>query len=103
MLVALGYRATGTTLRVAALQLRKYSIAKEVPVPAPSKSKVFDSIDEAVKDVKSGDVLFVAGGSFFFCVFGFCCVGLMWTFYARIRVGGYPRLVIYTCMFVEEC
>lgn len=60
MLLTLGYRATrtGPTL----LHLRKYSVAKDVPIP--SKSKVFASIDEAVKDVKSGDVLFVAGAFF---------------------------------------
>lgn len=40
--------------------VRKYSVPVDIPVPR--KSKIWDSVDEAVKDVKSGDVL-LCGGS----------------------------------------
>ena len=42
--------------------LRCFSVAAETPVPR--KRKVWDSVDEAIKDVKSGDTL-LSGGSFY--------------------------------------
>lgn len=41
--------------------LRAYSVAADAPVPR--KRKVWDSVDEAIKDVKTGDVLLSGGGS----------------------------------------
>src|ERR1700753_418806 len=41
--------------------LRCLSVAADAPVPR--KRKVWDSVDEAIKDVKSGDTL-LSGGSF---------------------------------------
>ncbi|KAL6305352.1 3-oxoacid CoA-transferase [Sparassis latifolia] len=48
---------------VVQLRVRHYSTPTDIPVP--NKTKVWDSVDDAVKDVKSGDVL-LAGG------FGLC-------------------------------
>ncbi|OSX65123.1 hypothetical protein POSPLADRAFT_1178767 [Postia placenta MAD-698-R-SB12] len=48
---------------VVRLHVRQYSTPTDLPVP--NKTKVWDSVDEAVKDVKSGDVL-LSGG------FGLC-------------------------------
>jgi len=55
------YRTTGTALRISAFATssRKYSVLADIPVP--HKSKLWDSVDEAVKDVKSGDVLLCGG------------------------------------------
>ena len=39
--------------------LRAYSVARAAPVP--QKRKVWDSVDDAVQDVKSGDVLLSGG------------------------------------------
>ncbi|KAG6861645.1 hypothetical protein C0995_013647 [Termitomyces sp. Mi166 len=48
--------ASGASLRISAFfSNRKYSIAADTP--APKKSKLWKSADEAVKDIKSGDVL----------------------------------------------
>ena len=41
--------------------MRAYSVAANAPVP--KKRKVWDSVDEAIKDVKSGDIL-LSGGAF---------------------------------------
>jgi 3-oxoacid CoA-transferase len=41
------------------LRARWYSTPAELPLP--NKSKVWKSVDEAVKDVKSGDVLLCGG------------------------------------------
>jgi hypothetical protein len=41
------------------LRARWYSTPTELPLP--NKSKVWKSVDEAVKDVKSGDVLLCGG------------------------------------------
>lgn len=48
---------------VVRLRIRRYTTPTDIPVP--NKTKVWDSVDEAVKDVKSGDVL-LSGG------FGLC-------------------------------
>ncbi|CAL1705027.1 unnamed protein product [Somion occarium] len=55
-----GPAAAGSVLR---LKIRCYSTPTELPIP--NKSKVWDSVEEAIKDVKSGDVL-LSGG------FGLC-------------------------------
>lgn len=44
---------------VVRLHVRQYSTPTDLPVP--NKTKVWDSVDEAVKDVKSGDVLLSGG------------------------------------------
>lgn len=44
---------------VVQIWLKQYSTATDLPVP--NKTKVWDSVDEAVKDIKSGDVLLSAG------------------------------------------
>ena len=49
---------TSNRLAVAA-RMRFYSVV----VDAPRKTKVWDSVDEAVKDVKSGDII-LSGGAF---------------------------------------
>lgn len=65
LVVAQVYRArlaTTACLRVTAYApaaFRKYSTPVDIPVP--NKSKVWDSVDEAVKDVKAGDTLLVGG------------------------------------------
>ncbi|EMD38351.1 hypothetical protein CERSUDRAFT_113511 [Gelatoporia subvermispora B] len=46
-------------------RIRHYSVVSDLPIPR--KSKVWDSVDDAVKDVKSGDLL-LSGG------FGLCGV-----------------------------
>jgi hypothetical protein len=62
MLFAQVYRTRLTTssavLRISAFATssRKYS-----NTPVPNKSKIWASVDEAVKDVKSGDVLLCGG------------------------------------------
>ncbi|KAG5640752.1 hypothetical protein DXG03_007310 [Asterophora parasitica] len=57
------YRArlsSGAALRVSAfVSTRKYSTSPDTP--SSIKSKLWDSVDEAVKDVKSGDVLLCGG------------------------------------------
>lgn len=52
-------RSSRPTLRLALFPsvTRKYSL----PAEPPKKSKVWDSVDEAVKDIKSGDVLLCGG------------------------------------------
>ncbi|KAK7035728.1 succinyl-CoA:3-ketoacid-coenzyme A transferase [Favolaschia claudopus] len=58
MLVLLACRAGRPALRFSVASVaRKYSL----PAEPPKKSKVWDSIDEAISDVKSGDVLLCAG------------------------------------------
>lgn len=58
--------ALRTTLRRPALlisaRVRYYSVVTDAPIP--KKSKVWDSIEEAVKVVKSGDIL-LCGGEWF--------------------------------------
>ncbi|KAI0797617.1 3-oxoacid CoA-transferase [Abortiporus biennis] len=60
-------RSSSSRYRLAAavlgLKVRSYSTPTDLPIPR--KSKVWDSVDEAVKDVKSGDTL-LSGG------FGLC-------------------------------
>ncbi|ESK90298.1 coenzyme a [Moniliophthora roreri MCA 2997] len=52
--------ARRTTLRVAAVaRYRQYSTPTNIPVP--NKTKVWDSVDEAVKDVQSGNTVLVGG------------------------------------------
>lgn len=41
-------------------RVRFYAV---VDAPPPAKTKVWDSVDDAVKDVKSGDIL-LSGGAF---------------------------------------
>ncbi|KAI0082786.1 3-oxoacid CoA-transferase [Panus rudis PR-1116 ss-1] len=55
--------STSTVLSKPHAQVRCYSTPVDIPVP--SKTKVWDSVDEAIKDVKSGDTL-LSGG------FGLC-------------------------------
>lgn len=43
----------------AALLRRPYSVVTDVPIP--TKSKVWDNVHEAVKDVKDGDILLSGG------------------------------------------
>ncbi|TFK34822.1 succinyl-CoA:3-ketoacid-coenzyme A transferase [Crucibulum laeve] len=62
--VALRYRttlATGSTVRVYAFTpaIRKYSTPADIPTP--NKSKVWESADEAVKDIPSGSTILVGG------------------------------------------
>ncbi|KAH9482396.1 Succinyl-CoA:3-ketoacid coenzyme A transferase 1, mitochondrial [Psilocybe cubensis] len=62
--IAQAYRlrvATLSPLQLTAVCVRRrqYSIPTDLPVP--SKSKVWDSADEAVKDIKSGSVLLCGG------------------------------------------
>jgi len=53
--------ASGATLRISTFvsTSRYYSTPTDIPVP--NKSKLWDSADEAVKDVKSGDMLLCGG------------------------------------------
>ncbi|KZT11308.1 3-oxoacid CoA-transferase [Laetiporus sulphureus 93-53] len=57
-------RISGTGPRVVRLGITQYSTAA-VELPVSNKTKVWDSVDEAINDVKSGDVL-LSGG------FGLC-------------------------------
>lgn len=59
MLIVHACRSSRPALRLAVFTsvTRKYSL----PAEPPKKSKVWDSVDEAVKDIKSGDVLLCAG------------------------------------------
>ncbi|KAJ7118722.1 3-oxoacid CoA-transferase [Mycena epipterygia] len=59
MLIVHACRSSRPALRLAVFTsvTRKYSL----PAEPPKKSKVWDSADEAVKDIKSGDVLLCAG------------------------------------------
>jgi 3-oxoacid CoA-transferase len=57
MLVARAYKSA--TRSALAGTLRLYSTPTELPVP--NKKKVWDSVDDAVKDVKTGDTLLVGG------------------------------------------
>ena len=49
--------SNGARLRIHAT--RYYSVVVDAPVPR--KSKVWDNIDDAIKDVKSGDILLSGG------------------------------------------
>ncbi|KAG6865618.1 hypothetical protein C0991_000905 [Blastosporella zonata] len=49
------------TLRISAFASTSRKYSTPVDTPAPKKSKVWDSIDDAVKDVKSGDTLLCGG------------------------------------------
>lgn len=94
MLFAQVYRtrlANGVTLRVSAFTpvVRKYSTPTDLPVP--KKTKVWESVDEAVKDVKSGDVL-LCGGKFQVSRLLPCiesCIP------CRVRACWYPRFAFY--------
>lgn len=57
------FRIRSSRLLSVQVACRTYSVASNAPVPGTRK--VFDSVDEAVKDVKSGDVILSAG-------FGLC-------------------------------
>lgn len=50
---------TGARLRIHAV--RSYAVVADAALP--KRTKVWDSIDEAVKDVKSGDILLSGGMS----------------------------------------
>ncbi|KAI0709458.1 3-oxoacid CoA-transferase [Earliella scabrosa] len=56
-------RARTSSRIVLAARIRYYSVV--VDAPRPRKTKVWDSVDEAIKDVKSGDII-LSGG------FGLC-------------------------------
>lgn len=44
------------------LRIRYYSVGStQAELPVPNKTKVWDSVDEAVKDVRSGDTLLSGG------------------------------------------
>ncbi|EMD38352.1 hypothetical protein CERSUDRAFT_113512 [Gelatoporia subvermispora B] len=58
-------RVPAFTIRRALIIFRARQYSTSVDLPVPNKTKVWDSADEAVKDVKSGDVL-LSGG------FGLC-------------------------------
>lgn len=49
--------------RVLTLHARVRYYGTPVNLPVPNKKKVWDSADEAVKDVKSGDILLCGGTS----------------------------------------
>lgn len=56
--------AARSSARPAVLRRHPYSVrwlAVVANAPAPAKTKVWDSVDEAVKDVKSGDILLSGG------------------------------------------
>ena len=57
--VAFRGRLSSTTLLAVHTCVRFYGIPANLPVP--KKRKVWDSVDEAVGDVKSGDVLLCGG------------------------------------------
>ena len=50
-------RAHSSSRIAIATRLRYYSVARD----APRKTKVWDSVDEAVKDVKTGDIILSGG------------------------------------------
>jgi 3-oxoacid CoA-transferase len=53
-------KAPAVSLRVcSSTKARCYSVAADAPVP--KSTKVWESVDEAVKDVKSGDTLLCGG------------------------------------------
>ena len=54
-------RAHSSSRLLIAARMRYYSV---VNAPRPGKTKVWDSVDAAVKDVKSGDII-LSGGAFF--------------------------------------
>jgi hypothetical protein len=63
MLTLLAYRSSRPALRLTVSVTRKYSAV--LPSEPPKKSKVWDSVDEAVGDINSGDVL-LCGGVWYF-------------------------------------
>ena len=81
--------------RFAAVQLpRFYSVVADAP--APTKRKVWDSVEEAIADVKSGDVLLSGGTSMSAHIF--CCTTQtgsvrMMSSPSRIRTLRYTRCV----------
>ena len=52
-------RARTSSRIVLAARIRYYSVV--VDAPRPRKTKVWDSVDEAIKDVKSGDIILSGG------------------------------------------
>ena len=54
-------RARTSSRIVLAARLRYYSVVANAPIP--NKTKVWSSADEAVKDVKSGDIILSGGAS----------------------------------------
>ncbi|GLB35453.1 putative key enzyme for ketone body catabolism [Lyophyllum shimeji] len=53
--------ASGATLRISAFVSTSRKYSTHVDIPVPKKSKLWDSADEAVQDIKSGDVLLCGG------------------------------------------
>lgn len=53
--------AARTVLRVAVVYHRSKSTTVQQNIPIPKKTKVWESADEAVKDIKSGSIV-LAGG-----------------------------------------
>ena len=53
-------RRNAPTILIAA-RVRFYSVVQDAPIP--KKTKVWSSVDEAVKDVKSGDTVLCGGTS----------------------------------------
>jgi 3-oxoacid CoA-transferase len=43
------------------INARYYGMQADAQIPIPKRKKVWDSVDEAVRDVKSGDVLLCGG------------------------------------------
>ncbi len=59
-----------STVRLAAATFRAAficSVRKYNTPTGPTEGKIWDSVDDAVKDIKSGDVL-LCGGVFFRCL-----------------------------------
>lgn len=56
--VAIPRARTSSRISIAA-RIRYYSVVVNAPIP--KKTKVWDSADEAVKDVKSGDIILSGG------------------------------------------
>lgn len=54
-------RSRSSSRIVLAARIRYYSVV--VDAPRPGKTKVWDSVDEAVKDVKAGDIILSGGSS----------------------------------------
>jgi len=51
------------TRPLAIINARHYGMQVDAQIPVPKRKKVWDSVDEAVRDVKSGDVLLCGGQS----------------------------------------
>ena len=82
-------RAHSSSRIVLAARIRYYSIVANAP--RPRKTKVWDSVDEAIKDVKTGDIILSGGTSIHFC-----CGTLALTYASPVGFGlcGIPETLI---------